>query len=94
MPKKLPPGNIATCTAIGKRKLVLDLRLNIITELKYKGGNFMASWKCSNCGYTFEADAHPNECPSCKKKCEFLDATCYTPDCTVEGMDTRIGKKK
>ncbi len=54
----------------------------------------MPSWKCSNCGYTLDADAHPNECPSCKEKCEFLDNTCYTPDCEYEGTDGRIGKPK
>ncbi len=52
----------------------------------------MPSWKCSNCGYTFDADSHPNECPSCKEKCEFLDNTCYTPDCAAQGTDDRIGK--
>jgi rubredoxin len=54
----------------------------------------MPSWKCSNCGYTFDSDAHPNQCPGCKEKCEFLDNTCYTPDCAAEGIDTRIGKPK
>lgn len=53
----------------------------------------MPSWKCGNCGYTFEADAPPEKCPSCKEKCEFLDNSCYTPDCQAEGMDPRIGKK-
>jgi len=54
----------------------------------------MPSWKCSNCGYTFDADAHPNECPSCKEKCEFLDNTCYTPDCEAGGTDDRIASPK
>ncbi|MFO7754310.1 MAG: hypothetical protein R6V41_14465 [Desulfobacteraceae bacterium] len=54
----------------------------------------MTSWKCQNCGYTFEADAPPNECPSCKEKCEFVDNTCYTPDCNDKGVDDRIGPKK
>ncbi len=54
----------------------------------------MPSWKCSNCGYTFDADAHPNECPSCHEKCEFLDNTCYTPDCAAEGTDNRIASPK
>ena len=54
----------------------------------------MPSWKCSNCGYTMEADAHPDQCPSCKEKCEFLDNTCYTPDCTAEGTDDRIAEPK
>lgn len=54
----------------------------------------MTSWKCQNCGYAFDADAPPNECPSCKEKCEFVDNSCYTPDCTDKGVDDRIGPKK
>jgi len=53
----------------------------------------MSSWKCQNCGYTFTTDAPPDQCPSCKEKCEFLDNSCYTPDCTGDGMDKRIAKK-
>lgn len=52
------------------------------------------SWKCSNCGYTFEekaGSAPPNECPSCKEKCEFLNVTCYTPGCEGTGQDPRLG---
>ena len=59
--------------------------------MDFKEVIIMPSWKCANCGYTFEADTHPNECPSCKEKCEFLDNTCYTPDCADEGTDDRIG---
>jgi rubredoxin len=50
----------------------------------------MANWKCSNCGYALEADTPPDQCPSCKEKCEFVDNTCYTPDCAAEGVDHRI----
>ena len=50
----------------------------------------MASWKCGNCGYEMEADSPPSTCPSCKKECDFLDNTCYTPDCQDTGKDTRI----
>ena len=53
----------------------------------------MNTWKCNNCGYTFDAEIPPDECPSCKQKCEFLNVTCYTPDCEGGGVDTRIGKK-
>jgi rubredoxin len=53
----------------------------------------MNTWKCNNCGYTLEADAPPEQCPSCKEKCEFLNVTCYTPDCDATGIDTRLGKK-
>jgi rubredoxin len=38
-------------------------------------------WKCSECGYLFQAKAPPEKCPSCKEVCAFVDATCYTPDC-------------
>jgi len=41
----------------------------------------MNTWKCTNCGYTFEALSPPEECPSCKTKCEFVNVTCYIPDC-------------
>ena len=54
----------------------------------------MPSWKCGVCGYTFEADMPPDSCPSCKEKCEFLNNTCYTPDCEVQGIDPRIGQRK
>lgn len=54
----------------------------------------MANWKCTNCGYMFDADAPPEQCPSCKAKCEFVDNSCYTPDCENKGIDERIGTKK
>jgi rubredoxin len=50
----------------------------------------MTNWKCGNCGYEFTAKAPPKECPACKKQCEFLDNSCYTPDCAAEGKDPRI----
>jgi rubredoxin len=53
----------------------------------------MANWKCGKCGYSFEADTPPDTCPSCKEKCEFMDNTCYTPDCAESGVDDRIGKR-
>lgn len=54
----------------------------------------MNSWQCSKCGYTLQADAPPAECPMCKQKCEFVNNTCYTPDCEGKGVDPRIGVKK
>ena len=50
----------------------------------------MPSWKCGNCGYELEAEKPPETCPSCKEKCEFLDNSCYTPDCVPGGKDPRI----
>ncbi len=50
----------------------------------------MSNWKCSNCGYTVEKETPPEECPSCKEKCEFVDNTCYIPDCQDSGTDKRI----
>jgi rubredoxin len=52
----------------------------------------MATWKCEKCGYTLEAETPPEACPACKEKCEFLDVSCYTPECAPEGMDKRLGK--
>lgn len=49
------------------------------------------TWKCSECGYVLTATPPPPEtCPSCKKKCEFVDVSCYTPDCAGVGTDDRL----
>ena len=50
------------------------------------------TWKCVKCGYTFTATPPPpTNCPSCKEKCEFVDVSCYTPDCAGTGQDPRLG---
>ena len=52
------------------------------------------TWKCEKCGYTFDAEATkpvPETCPSCKEKCEFLNVTCYVPECGMKGQDPRLG---
>jgi len=54
------------------------------------GGILMPTWKCTKCGYTLKSEVLPEECPSCKAKCEFLNNTCYTPDCKTQGIDKRI----
>jgi rubredoxin len=51
------------------------------------------TWKCSKCGYTFDAAVGkppPEACPGCQEKCEFLNVTCYIPDCGEQGQDTRL----
>jgi rubrerythrin len=53
----------------------------------------MTKWLCSNCGYQIKADAPPVKCPSCNQQCEFVDNTCYTPDCWADVIDTRIKPK-
>jgi len=50
----------------------------------------MGEWKCKECGYSLQADVPPEKCPSCKKKCEFLDVACYIPDCGATGQDPRL----
>ncbi|MDM8516439.1 hypothetical protein QUF76_09585 [Desulfobacterales bacterium HSG16] len=50
----------------------------------------MSSWKCGKCGYVLKAEKPPEKCPSCGEKCEFLDNSCYTPDCQQEGTDKRV----
>ncbi len=50
----------------------------------------MAEWKCNKCGYTLRADQPPDKCPSCKEKCEFLDVSCYIPQCGQQGGDPRL----
>lgn len=47
-------------------------------------------WKCGNCGMLLEAPAPPKMCPSCHNVCEFLNVTCYEPDCEATGIDKRL----
>ncbi len=47
-------------------------------------------WKCSDCGYTMQADAPPDVCESCGEECEFKDVTCYAPECGFKGVDPRL----
>jgi rubredoxin len=54
----------------------------------------MAWYKCSACGYTLQTDKPPEECPSCRQKCLFIDCTCYTPDCGgPENIDPKVTGK-
>ena len=48
-------------------------------------------WRCSNCGYTLTAQAPPEVCPSCGARCDFINVTCYTPECGGPGnIDPRL----
>lgn len=64
-----------------------------IFPLSKNDGGKMPEWKCGKCGYQLTKDTPPDKCPSCNENCEFLDVTCYTPDCQMEGMDHRIKPK-
>jgi rubrerythrin len=57
---------------------------------KKQGEDIMEEWKCGNCGYTVKAETPPEQCPSCKEKCEFVNVTCYIPDCGSSGKDGRL----
>jgi len=47
-------------------------------------------WKCSHCGNTIQVDRPPRTCPICNQACEFLNVTCYQPDCGFTGVDPRL----
>jgi rubredoxin len=47
-------------------------------------------WKCKDCGFTLEALQPPEECPACHHTCEFINVTCYTPECGFQGIDPRL----
>ncbi len=57
---------------------------------EFKKQEKLIDWKCPNCGYTLKAKTPPEECPYCKKKCEFVDVSCYTPECGQKGRDPRL----
>jgi rubredoxin len=50
----------------------------------------MTDWKCTSCGYMLQADIPPKVCSNCKQKCEFVNVSCYIPDCGQTGADTRL----
>jgi len=50
-------------------------------------------WQCKACGHTLAAAAPPETCPSCNKKCEFANVTCYTPECGFSGPDPKLMNK-
>ena len=48
-------------------------------------------WKCGGCGFVLTAATPPDVCPSCEDKCDFLNVTCYTPECGGPGhVDPRL----
>jgi rubrerythrin len=48
-------------------------------------------WKCAECGFLVTAGAPPAVCPECGEKCDFLNVTCYTPECGGPGhVDPRL----
>jgi rubredoxin len=57
----------------------------------------MTAWKCNKCGNTVSADTPPEICPFCKEKCEYVDVTCYIPECGGPGsgnVNPDVFKKK
>lgn len=52
----------------------------------------MEVWKCNKCGNTISVEAPPETCPSCAAHCEFVNVTCYTPDCGGPGSGNVNGK--
>ena len=48
-------------------------------------------WKCSKCGFLITASMPPDTCSQCNEKCDFLNVTCYTPECGGPGhIDPRL----
>jgi rubrerythrin len=48
-------------------------------------------WKCAKCGFLITAAIPPEICSQCNEKCDFLNVTCYTPDCGGPGhIDPRL----
>ena len=57
----------------------------------------MPAWKCDKCGNTVDSQSPPETCPACKEKCEFVDVSCYIPDCGGAGspnVNPELYKKK
>ncbi len=52
-----------------------------------KSQNPKMEWKCSSCGYALSGSVPPEICPGCKEKCQFIDVTCYIPECTGRNLE-------
>lgn len=46
-------------------------------------------WKCAKCGFMVTAATPPDVCPECGEKCDFLNVSCYTPECGGPGQFDR-----
>jgi desulfoferrodoxin-like iron-binding protein len=57
---------------------------------KVEAGPGLPYWKCSNCKYVLQAAQPPEICPSCQQNCQFVDVTCYIPECGFTGADSRL----
>ncbi len=49
-------------------------------------------WSCTNCHYVLQALQPPDVCPSCGQACQFIDVSCYIPECGFTGVDSRLMK--
>ncbi len=47
-------------------------------------------WSCSRCHYVLQAATPPAVCPACNERCQFVDVTCYIPECGFTGIDDRL----
>ena len=51
----------------------------------------MPFWKCAKCGFLITASIPPDVCPECGEKCDFINVTCYVPDCGgPDNIDPRM----
>ena len=49
-------------------------------------------WSCTGCHYVLQALQPPDVCPSCGQACQFVDVSCYIPECGFTGVDSRLMK--
>lgn len=49
-------------------------------------------WSCSSCHYVLQAVTPPDVCPACGQRCQFVDVSCYIPECGLTGVDSRLIK--
>ncbi len=62
-----------------------------VMPAKGKTEEGLTHWKCGKCNFTFTAQSLPEKCPVCDEKCDFLNITCYTPECGGSGnIDPRL----
>jgi rubredoxin len=64
---------------------------NPVEPVKGKADAGLTHWKCGKCNFSFTAPSPPEKCPGCDETCDFLNITCYTPECGGPGnIDPRL----
>ncbi len=77
-------GTLVCCNKPMQREMGRETEKDVPVSAPY--------WSCSSCHYVVQAVSPPEVCPACKQHCQFVDVSCYIPECGFTGIDSRLIK--